>query len=51
MTGGSLLISEASAAETFEVSHGGATVEAHRQLDPHERQAVFHALEKTFSVL
>ncbi|MNS34715.1 hypothetical protein D3C72_668480 [compost metagenome] len=30
----------------FAAFHGGSPVEAHGQLDPHERQAVFHAFQK-----
>ncbi len=30
----------------FATGHRGAAVQTHRQLDPHERQAVFHALEE-----
>ena len=31
----------------FPAGHGGAPVQAHRQLDPDERQAMFHALDET----
>src|SRR5690606_2149542 len=31
----------------FTTGHGGATIEAHRQLDAHKRATAFHALDKT----
>ncbi|MNF62061.1 hypothetical protein D3C84_437320 [compost metagenome] len=32
----------------FATGHGGSTIQAHGQLDPHEGQAVLHTFEETF---